>query len=571
MKSKKELLRIKRLEAHKKRFIDSFEKNYSIDYELITKNITDFNQEVILKCKKHGNKPTKTDSVIFNRFGCKECRYIKIAKKNKGVPRVKFNQFARDFKKTFGNKLTLISKEDDYTNLNSILTAKCQDESHKPVVKKASLLRRGFGCKNCAESQGERMIRLVLEDMNINFTQEKRFASCRDKKELPFDFFLPDYGVLIEFQGMQHFSPKHSWGGKEVFKAIKKRDRVKKEWAKKYQIPLLELTSYKSIKRSILNFLDKFSKKDVKQILNNLNESENKWTKNKWEEYLKKLAKVHPGYDFLNTSWEWGQKDISYRCQFPEHGLRWGNLQNLLKGHGCSRCAGQDVNLDDVIAKSQEKFGNKFDFSKADFEGMEVIIEIICDVHDSIFLSPEHHLRLSSGCKDCSPKSKKGDDKKFLERAKKFNGRFEYLYDTFSTDKKILILCKKHNHKFKILQGDHTRYKTGGCEYCVAESKSKTKGIPITVGGKEYGSVTEAAKAYNLKGSTVRKRIRNGATIEEAFRKVYKGNPIIVEGKKFPSFLEAARAYGLLDDTVRKRIQAGKSINEAFGVANNPE
>ena len=91
------------------------------------------------------------------------------------------------------------------------------------------------------------------------------------------------------------------------------------------------------------------------------------------------------------------------------------------------------------------------------------------------------------------------------------------------------------------------------------------------MGGKEYGSLTEAAKAYNLIGNTVRKRIRNGATIEEAFRKVYKGNPIIVEGKKFPSFLEAARAYGLLDETVRKKIQAGKSINEAFGVANNAE
>jgi len=518
MKSKKELLRIKQLEAHKKRFIDSFEKNYSIDYELITKNINDFNQEVILKCKKHGNKFTKTESVIFNRFGCKECRYFKIAKKNKGVPKVKFNQFARDFKKTFGNKLTLISKEDDYTNLKSILTAKCQDESHKPVVKKASLFRRGFGCKNCAESQGERMIRLVLEDMNINFTQEKRFASCRDKKELPFDFFLPDYGVLIEFQGMQHFCPKDSWGGEKVFKATQSRDRVKKEWAKKNQIPLLELTSYKSIKRSILNFLDKFSKKDVKQILNNLNESENKWTENKWKEYLKKLTKVHPEYDFSYTSWEWGQKDISYRCQFHEHGLRWGNLQNLLKGHGCSRCAGQDLSLNDVIARSQEKFGNKFNFIKAKFISMDIDIEIICDVHDSIFLSPEHHLRLASGCDECSPKAKKGDDKKFLERAKKFNGRFKYLYDEFSTDKKILILCKEHNHKFKILQGDHTRYMSGGCEYCVADKKSKDQGTSITVEGKTYPSITQAAEAYGLKSGTVRKRIRSGKSIEEAFK-----------------------------------------------------
>ena len=278
MKSKKELLRIKRLEAHKERFIDSFNKNYVNDYELITKNITDFNQEVLLKCKQHGKKSTTTELIIFNRFGCKECSYIKRAEQRKGKPRVKFNQFARDFKKTFGNKLNLISDIDDYTNLDSLLTAKCQDESHKPVIKKARLFRRGLGCKNCAESRGERIIRLVLEDMNMSFTQEKRFASCRDKKELPFDFFLPDYGVLIEYQGMQHFSPKGSWGGEASFKATKRRDRVKKKWAKENQIPLLELTSYQNIRRTILIFLDKFSKKDVKQILNNLIKSENKWT-----------------------------------------------------------------------------------------------------------------------------------------------------------------------------------------------------------------------------------------------------------------------------------------------------
>ena len=438
-------------------------------------------------------------------------------KSKKGVPKVKFNQFARDLKKTFGNKLTLITKEDDYTNLNSIITAKCQDEAHKPVVKKASLFRRGFGCKSCAESQGERMIRLVLEDMNINFTQEKRFASCRDKKELPFDFFLPDYGVLIEFQGMQHFSPKDSWGGEEAVKSTQRRDSVKKEWAKENQIPLLELTSYQSIKRTILNFLDKFSKKDVRQILNNLNKSESKWTENKWKEYLKKLTKVLPEYDFSNTSWEWGQKHIDYYCAFPEHGLRNGNLQALLKGHGCSKCSGQDVNLDDVIARSQEKFGNKFNFTKAKFMNMEIEIEIICDVHGSIFLSPEHHLRLASGCKYCSPKSKKGDDKKFLERAKKFNGRFEYLYNKFSTDKEILILCKKHNHKFKTIPGDHTRNMTGACEYCVADKKSKDQGISITVEGKTYPSITKAAEHYKIKSATVRKRIRKGKSIQEAF------------------------------------------------------
>lgn len=440
-----------------------------------------------------------------------------MTKKLNRKPRVSFQQFSKDFKETFGSKLELISKKEDYINLNSFLEAKCSDPSHKPVIKKAVYFRRGMGCINCKESQGERLIRISLEKLNIEYVQEKRFASCRDKKELPFDFYLPHYCVLIEFQGFQHFKKHNYFGGEKEFKSLKKRDFIKKQWAKENKIPLLEINSYKEISKKILFFIDKFSKKDVKDALNNLLKVEKEWTEAKWNKYLKKLYKTHPDYDFSNTSWQWGQKNINYYCAIAEHGLRNGNLQALLKGHGCSRCAGQDINLDDIKTRSKDLFGNKFDFSKANFIDMVSDIEITCDIHGSIFLSPEHHLRLANGCVECSPQAKPKDDEKFLERTKKFNGRFEYFYDEFTTQEKILILCKKHNHKFKILQGDHTRHMTGGCKYCVEESKSSNKGTSIVVEGKEYSSISKAAKAYGLKSATVRKRLRNGKSISEAF------------------------------------------------------
>ena len=241
---------------------------------------------------------------------------------------------------------------------------------------------------------------------------------------------------------MQHFSPKDSWGGEKVLRATQRRDRFKKEWAKKNNIPLLELKTYSKFKEQILIFLDKHSNADVKGILKNLEKSERDWTSKKWQYYLEKLSKKHPSYDFSNSTWEWGQKHIDYYCAFPEHGLRNGNLQALLKGHGCSRCSGQDLNINDIIKRSQKKFGKKFDFRKAQFNGMEKDIEIICDTHGSILLTPEKHLSLSKGCKECSPQAKPKDDEKFIERTKKFNGRFEYFYDEFTTQEKISILCK---------------------------------------------------------------------------------------------------------------------------------
>ena len=42
---------------------------------------------------------------------------------------------------------------------------------------------------------------------NIEFKKEKKFKDCKDKYQLPFDFYLPQYNLCIEFDGEQHFNP----------------------------------------------------------------------------------------------------------------------------------------------------------------------------------------------------------------------------------------------------------------------------------------------------------------------------------------------------------------------------
>lgn len=43
------------------------------------------------------------------------------------------------------------------------------------------------------------------------------------------DFYLPDYNVAIECQGIQHFEPVETFGGYEAFEKIIERDRIKKK------------------------------------------------------------------------------------------------------------------------------------------------------------------------------------------------------------------------------------------------------------------------------------------------------------------------------------------------------
>jgi len=102
--------------------------------------------------------------------------------------------------------------------------------------------------------------------MGLPFKREAKFKKCKNQKELPFDFIvkLPNgKGILIEYQGVQHYKPirrSRSWTKKKAlykFKEIQERDKIKSEWAKKNKIPLLVIPywEYENIPSFIGEFL----------------------------------------------------------------------------------------------------------------------------------------------------------------------------------------------------------------------------------------------------------------------------------------------------------------------------
>ena len=122
---------------------------------------------------------------------------------------------------------------------------------HGEFEQKAEHHLNGAGCPICNESRGEREIKQFLTNRSINFTQQKRFAECRDKKPLPFDFYLHDYNTCIEFNGRQHYEPIKYWGGLENFKKQQKRDKIKKEYCKNNHIKLIIINDIKEIKNKL--------------------------------------------------------------------------------------------------------------------------------------------------------------------------------------------------------------------------------------------------------------------------------------------------------------------------------
>ena len=111
---------------------------------------------------------------------------------------------------------------------------------------KPAHLISGQGCSNCTCSIGEDKIRHFLDEHNIQYESQKFFEDLKGirGRVLTFDFYLPQFNLLIEFQGKQHEKPIKYFGGKDSFEIQQEHDRRKREYSKLHNINLLEIWYY---------------------------------------------------------------------------------------------------------------------------------------------------------------------------------------------------------------------------------------------------------------------------------------------------------------------------------------
>ena len=100
----------------------------------------------------------------------------------------------------------------------------------------------GQGCPICNESTLEREVNKILREKGINFIQQFK-AKWLGRQSL--DFYLPDYNMAIECQGIQHFMPKKYFGGEKSFKTITENDIKKRKLCEENNIKIIYYTKKK--------------------------------------------------------------------------------------------------------------------------------------------------------------------------------------------------------------------------------------------------------------------------------------------------------------------------------------
>jgi len=166
-------------------------------------------------------------------------------------------QFKQEFDKISKGEYILLN---EYTTSHSKIKVK-HTKCDSIFEVRSSHFLTGTRCPYCKTSKGEKLIMEILKNNNIDFESQYRFSDCKNIKPLPFDFYLKDKNILIEYDGSQHNKP-FSFGSKTSQKIMNQnfidlmiRDDIKTNFALNNNIKLIRInyTEFDNIENILLS------------------------------------------------------------------------------------------------------------------------------------------------------------------------------------------------------------------------------------------------------------------------------------------------------------------------------
>lgn len=261
-------------------------------FKCFFKKITNDDDYFILKSKKvHGNKYNYDFVEYINSYTkvkilCNNCDEIFEQRPNDHLKgrgcsncglksrvfsrTMKINEFISKAKYLHKNKYNYDSSQ--YVNSLTNIKIYC-NRCNLFFEQRPSHHLSGHGCPKCFESKGENRVAKYLLENNIIFTPQKTFKTLRDIRPLFPDFHLENLNLLIEYDGRGHYVACFGSTPEEKQKNLEdcqRRDKIKNEWAKANNIPLLRIPywDFDRIEELIEAFIIQHTKKkEIKQLV----------------------------------------------------------------------------------------------------------------------------------------------------------------------------------------------------------------------------------------------------------------------------------------------------------------
>jgi len=214
----------------------------SYDYSMV--NYEKSSKKIFLKCNKCHKVFSITPNNHLKGQGCPIC-----AKEKKGPSKKSLEDFITLAREIHGYKYDYSKSE--YISSQDKLLIICPE--HGKFWQTPSNHLRGQGCPFCKESKLEKDTKRLLENNKVVFEQNKHF-DWLGKQHL--DFYLPEYNIAIECQGVQHVYPVCFGGNRfkslnEQLSYVKKMDENKYKTCKLHGINIFYLISNEICKNDL--------------------------------------------------------------------------------------------------------------------------------------------------------------------------------------------------------------------------------------------------------------------------------------------------------------------------------
>ena len=221
--------------------------NNKYDYSLV--DYVNSKCKVKIICPVHGIFEQKANNHM-NGLGCKLCANEENAKRQTKSA----EDFIKKAREVHGDKYDYSKVV--YENWNKKVCIICP--THGEFWQTPGNHLHGWGCKKCSQSHLESEMLKGLNEAGISFEYQKTFEWLKYKSKLSLDFYLPEYNIGTECQGVQHYFPT-SFGGEispeEFFSVVSNRDTIKKNLCEEHGVKILYYT-HENIEKSSDTFFD---------------------------------------------------------------------------------------------------------------------------------------------------------------------------------------------------------------------------------------------------------------------------------------------------------------------------
>lgn len=189
-------------------------------------------KHVVIICPSHGEF-TQSPNPHLKGAGCPHCK--------KEILQTKLSSNTNDFISKSKIIHDNMYNYDEVVYVNNKIPVKIICYNHGFFTQRPDSHLTGRGCPKCRSSKAIIEIYKILTKNNIICKNEKRFPDCKNKISLPFDVYVKELNLCIEYDGRHHYEVIEHWGGIDAFESCKYNDSIKNQYCKDKNINLLRI------------------------------------------------------------------------------------------------------------------------------------------------------------------------------------------------------------------------------------------------------------------------------------------------------------------------------------------